>query len=89
MGLGTSINEAEWVGKTDSKSLSLPRQQVVLDVAVMEEQLRELREHLQDVIKSAHCNMRRGELWKGMLYGKQRTDTKPSSVREFLHTSDI
>ena len=39
-----------------------------------------LQIHLENLVNRAQCHMRRDELWKRMLYGRPKSEGRPSSV---------
>ena len=41
-----------------------------------------LQIHLENLVSRAQCHMRRDELWKRMLYGRPKSEGKPSSVSD-------
>ena len=56
---------------------------VVLDKNMISEQIRGVQTHLETIINNALYHMRRDELWKRLLYGKERStqdSTKPVPV---------
>ena len=70
------------LGSLAPSSSSGGSQLVVLDSVVVEQQMRAVRTHLEEMVKNASYHMRRDELWKRMLYGQPRTDAKPGQVGE-------
>lgn len=57
-----------------------PASRVVLDKAVIDEQIRGVQTHLETTIRNALYHIRRDELWKRMLYGKGRNAQDPKPV---------
>lgn len=59
-----------------------PASRVVLDKTVIDEQIRGVQTHLETTIRNALYHIRRDELWKRMLYGKEKNapETKPVHV---------
>lgn len=55
--------------------------QLVLDGNLIQEHVRSLEEHFEGVVKNAVHHMRRDELWKRMLYGRCRTESKQPIVQ--------
>ena len=45
-----------------------------------------LQIHLENLVSRAQCHMRRDELWKRMLYGRPKSEGKPSSVSRRYNT---
>ena len=68
-----------------------PASRVVLDKTVIDEQIRGVQTHLETTIRNALYHIRRDELWKRMLYGKERNAQEPKPVHvsqksDYLHT---
>lgn len=55
--------------------------QLVLDSRLIHEHIQGLQVHFEGVVKEAIHHMRRDELWKRMLYGRHRSEPRPSVVR--------
>lgn len=56
---------------------------IVLDKSMISEQIRGVQTHLENIINNALYHMRRDELWKRLLYGRERSSqdsTKPLPV---------
>ena len=69
-------------------SLSSPSaaSQVVLNTSLIDEQMRNVQSHLENVVRNALYHMRRDELWKRLLYGhapshRDLSDSRPTAVR--------
>lgn len=57
-----------------------PASCVVLDKALIDEQIRGVQTHLETTIRNALYHIRRDELWKRMLYGRERNAQEPKPV---------
>jgi len=55
--------------------------QLVLDGRLIHEHIQGLQVHFESIVKNAVHHMRRDELWKRMLYGRHRSEPRPSVVR--------
>ena len=53
---------------------------VVLDKALIDEQIRGVQTHLETTVRNAAYHVRRDELWKRLLYGKERNVLEPKPV---------
>jgi hypothetical protein len=62
-----------------------PASRVVLDKTVIDEQIRGVQTHLETTIRNALYHIRRDELWKRMLYGKERSAQDPKPVHVSWH----
>lgn len=55
--------------------------QLVLNEILIQEHVRSLEEHFEGIVKNAVHHMRRDELWKRMLYGRCRSESKQPIVQ--------
>lgn len=55
--------------------------QLVLNESLIQEHVRSLEEHFEGIVKNAVHHMRRDELWKRLLYGRCRTESKQPIVQ--------
>ena len=53
---------------------------VVLDKTLIDEQIRGVQTHLETTVRNAAYYVRRDELWKRLLYGKERNVLEPKPV---------
>lgn len=58
--------------------------QLVLDSRLIHEHIQGLQVHFEAIVKNAVHHMRRDELWKRMLYGRHRSEPRPTMVRRFV-----
>ena len=75
-----------------SLSTGTSASRVVLDKSMISEQIRGVQTHLETTIKNALYHMRRDELWKRLLYGREKNtqdSTKPVFVSCVVFTFPV